>query len=105
MRSRSANFDPSSLAKGFRTEAKGWLTIQEVAHLLNISRDTVERWINTGCLRAVDVSARNSSCRRRTWRVSSGSLERFLETRANGAPIPKRTMRRRKKPGVIEFIK
>ena len=105
MRSRPANPASSSQAKGSQPEGKNWLTIQEVADLLKISRDTVERWINTGCLRAVDVSARNSSPRRRTWRVSSGSLETFLETRANGAPIPKRTMPRRKKPDVIEFIK
>ena len=98
MRRRPTNPASSSLAKG-------WLTIQEVADLLKVSRDTVERWINAGCLRAVDVSARNSSPRRRTWRVSSASLDRFLETRVNVAPMPERTTHRRKKPDVIEFIK
>jgi excisionase family DNA binding protein len=85
--------------------AKGWGTIQEVADILNISRDTVERWINTGALRAVDMSARKSSPHRRTWRVSATSLDIFLETRTNVAPIPKRAMPRKKKPDVIEFIK
>lgn len=100
-----ANPASSSLAKGSQAGAKGWLAIQEVADLLNISRDTVERWINAGYLRAVDVSARNSSCRRRTWRISYECLERFLETRANRVPTPERTTPRRKKPDVIEFIK
>ena len=102
---RPANPASFSLAKNSPLVAKDWLTIQEVADLLKISRDTIERWINTGCLRAVDVGARNASSRRRTWRISSGSLERFLETRANGAPMPERATPRRKKHDVIEFIK
>lgn len=105
MRNRLANPASSSLAKDSPLVAKGWVTIQEVADILNISRDTVARWINTGALRAVDMSARKSSPRRRTWRVSAASLERFLETRTNGASTPKRATPRRKKPDVIEFIK
>ena len=64
MRSRPANSVSSFLVKDSPLVAKGWLTIQEVADILNISRDTVERWISTGALRAIDVSARKSSPRR-----------------------------------------
>ena len=103
MCSRPAKPASSSLRKGITLVADGWLTIQEVAEILSISRDTVERWINTDSLKAVDVSARKSS--RRTWRISSVSLKEFLETRTNGAPIPKRAMPHKKKSDVIEFIK
>jgi excisionase family DNA binding protein len=83
-----------------------WLTIQEVALRLHVSRDTVERWINMGSIRAVDVGGRRGKeSRRSSWRVSSQSLDAFLEARANTrqAHVPK--VRRSVRPGVIEFIK
>ncbi len=103
MCSRPTNSASPSLVKGPPLVAQSWLTIQEVAEILNISRDTVERWINTGTLKAVDMSAKKTS--RRTWRVSASTLEGFLETRANVMPIPKRATPRRKKSDVVEFIK
>jgi excisionase family DNA binding protein len=83
-----------------------WLTIQEVALRLHVSRDTVERWINAGDLRAVNVGSRQSkkSCRS-SWRVSSQSMEAFLEVRANRPFKPPPRIRRVRSPGIIEFIK
>ena len=84
-----------------------WLTIQDIADLLRVSRDTVERWIHTGQLRAVDVSSDKARSGRRTsWRISTNSLERFLEARANRPYHPRRETRRRKAmPGTIEIVK
>jgi excisionase family DNA binding protein len=66
-----------------------WLTIQEVALRLHVSRDTVERWINTGSVRAVDVSGRlGKKSRRPMWRISTESLDAFLDARAKGVPGP-----------------
>ena len=83
-----------------------WLTIQEVALRLHVSRDTVERWINSGSMHAVDMSSRlkKKSCRP-LWRVSAESLETFLEGRANRPPIPTPRTHRIRSSGVIEFIK
>jgi excisionase family DNA binding protein len=83
-----------------------WLTIQEVALRLHVSRDTVERWINTGEIRAVDVSGRRgkSPCRS-SWRISAESLETSLEGRANHPPMPTPKTHRIRSSGVIEFIK
>jgi excisionase family DNA binding protein len=84
-----------------------WLTIQEVAARLHVSRDTVERWINAGDLRAINVGSRRSkkSCRS-SWRISSQGLEDFLNTRANRTPMPPPTRPpRRRSPNLIEFIK
>jgi excisionase family DNA binding protein len=83
-----------------------WLTIQEVALRLHVSRDTVERWINMGSIRAVDVGGRLAKeSRRHSWRISSEGLDAFLDARANRrqARVPK--VRRSARPGVIEFIK
>jgi len=84
-----------------------WLTIQEVAARLHVSRDTVERWINTGSMHAVDMSSRlkKKSCRP-LWRISAENLEAFLGARANKTSLttPTRPPRRRN-PNLIEFIK
>ena len=83
-----------------------WLTIREVAKLLRVSRDTVERWIHAGQLRAIDVSRRaQDGSHRAHWRVSSRGLKAFVEARANRSALPKRAKPRPKKPGLIEFIK
>ena len=84
-----------------------WLTIQEVALRLHVSRDTVERWINSGSMHAVDVSGRlKKKSRRPLWRVSAESLEAFINGRANRAPInPPPVPSRRRNPNLIEFIK
>ena len=81
-----------------------WLTIQEVADLLRISRDTVERWIHTSELRAVDISTEQRTSRS-AWRIASESLDEFLQTRANRPSLPRRAKPLRKDPDVIEFIK
>ena len=82
-----------------------WLTIQQVALRLHVSRDTVERWINTGSIHAVDVSGRlGKKSRRPRWRINAESLGAFLDARANRVPITPSPPRRRN-PNLIEFIK
>ena len=73
---------------------------------LQVSRDTVERWINTGNLRAVDVNGRpKNRSRRSMWRISAESLDAFLDARANSSPAPPPPPRRQHLNNVIEFIK
>ena len=94
-----------------RTDSMGhWLTVSEVAAHIHVSRDTVERWIHAGLLRAVDVGIIGQGSRRRSyWRISSESIENFIASRANKPPLPSPpAVHRRpvdKKQGVIEFIK
>ena len=83
-----------------------WLTIQEVALRLQVSRDTVERWITTGNLRAVDVNGRpKKQSRRSLWRISAKSLDAFLDARANSSSAPPPLPRRQHLNNVIDFIK
>ena len=82
-----------------------WMTVKDIAEWLQVSRDTVERWIHAGTVRAVDVSSGgNGSSRRPSWRISSASLQEFMHRRANYVP-PKRRKPIRKSSDVIEFIK
>jgi len=83
-----------------------WLTIREVALRLHVSRDTVERWINAGDLRAVNMGGRlRKKSSRPLWRISAESLEAFLETRFNRPPMPLPRSHKTRRPSVIEFIK
>jgi excisionase family DNA binding protein len=83
-----------------------WLTIQEVALRLHVSRDTVERWINAGDLRAVNVGGRlGKESRRHSWRIPSESLDAFLDARANRRQVRVPKVRRSAHASVIEFIR
>jgi len=84
-----------------------WLTVRHVAQRLNVSRDTVVRWIQNGLLSAVDVGTCSSiGPHRASWRISPESLQAFLKARASRPPVPARTRRNRAgEHRVIEFIK
>ncbi len=86
--------------------SKRWLTIKEVAGLIRISRDTVERWVNVGQLRAFNVSPNTKTgSRRASWRIASDDLERFLEARANRPILQTRKRRIVQKNDFVEFVK
>jgi len=83
-----------------------WLTVSEVAARLRVSRDTVERWIHTGQLLAVNVGADPFLAHHRAcWRINPKSLQDFLNTRFSKSPLPARHRFRQRNSDLIEFIK
>jgi excisionase family DNA binding protein len=90
-----------------KPRAVQWLTVGEVARHLRVSRDTVERWIHNGNLRAVNVGSRSTLVSHRCcWRVSAENLEAFLEGRVSPLPLPPSPkVRTAPATDVIEFIK
>ena len=90
------------------TSSDRWLTVQEVADRLHVSRDTVERWIHMSELRAANVGTALCIGRYRpSWRVPNEALEEFLNSRFNKpTSVAKPRVRRQNVVGsVIEFIK
>lgn len=57
------------------------LTKTAIAKRLGVSIETVNNWINSASLRAVDVS--RSGSRNPRWRVTEESLSDFLESRSS----------------------
>ena len=53
-----------------------WLTIADVAELLQVSDRTVQRWIKTGELAAHQLG--------RQWRISTRDLEEYLREHRSG---------------------
>ena len=72
------------------------LSTDEVAEALNVSVRTVDEWINSGELRAVNVS-RNRNSRKPRRRVREADLEEFLAGREVNASGPARRKQRPKK--------
>lgn len=76
------------------------LTPPEVAKLLGVSLRTVRIWIETGELRAVNVSA-NRQSRKPRLRISQEALAEFQRVR-EGKPSPTAAPKRRKFTRPIE---
>jgi hypothetical protein len=72
-------------------------TLPETAEMLCVSTKTVEAWVRTGQLPAIDVS-RDPSPQRRRLRVTSEALQTFLDRRAVGGEKPPSPPLRRRRP-------
>ena len=55
--------------------SRKFLTVKDVADLLQVGEVTVRHWIKDGELRAIDVG--------REWRIAPRDLEQFIERRAS----------------------
>ena len=55
-----------------------WLTVDQVARELSLSRDTIERWVASGRLQAAELTTSAGCGRRRRYRIRREWLENFL---------------------------
>lgn len=58
-----------------------YLTVLEVAEHLRVNPESVRRWLRDGNLAGVNLG-------RAGWRISSDSLQEFLDLRSNRTGIP-----------------
>lgn len=78
------------------------LTPPAIAARLGVAEETVRAWIVAGELPAADVARRG--CRRPRYRVDPADLAAFLAARRPDAPpAAKKTQRRTKETGIIQF--
>ena len=82
-----------------------WLTIGEVAEQLHLSRDTVERLIAAGKLKAAELSTRAGRGVRHRYRVHRNWVDAFL---ADSVRPPQKSTRERRRPpqlrSTVDFI-
>jgi plasmid maintenance system antidote protein VapI len=78
------------------------LTVKQVAERLGLRRHAVLALINTGALKASDVSLKPVG--RPTWRVLQSELELFLLRRTRQVAPPRSRSRRRKATGATQYF-
>lgn len=95
----------AALRYGARNAASTWLTIAEVAEELRLSRDTIERLIAAGKLRAAEVRTSAGRGARRRYRVRREWVDAFLADSISPLQRSVRKARRARelRPG-IDFI-
>lgn len=82
-----------------------WLTVEQVAKELDLSRDTVERWVSSGRLPAAELTTSAGSGTRRRYRIRRDWLEDFLEASVRSHFAADRQRRRsRALRAKIDFI-
>lgn len=57
-----------------------WLTIRQIARMVNVDEKTVRRWIKSGQLSAIELGGR--------YRVKPADLQAFLEKHRKQPPTP-----------------
>ena len=92
-----------------RSDADGtadeWLTLDEVAEELRVSRDTIERMIAAGKLRAAEVSTSAGGGARRRYRVRRAWIDASLAGLARPPEKTGRARRRSRTPRTdVDFI-
>ena len=85
--------------------SRTWLTVQDVAEELQVSRDTIDRLIAYGKLKAVPITTSESNGRRKMHRIKTAWVEEFLDSLVLDRPSG-RTGRSRRAPRIegADFI-
>ena len=60
--------------------SRTWLTVQDVAQELQVSRDTIDRLIAFGKLKAAPITTSESNGRRKMHRIKTAWVEEFLDS-------------------------
>ena len=84
-----------------------WLTIEEVAEELRLSRDSIERLVGSGQMKAAAIDTPRGKGRRSRIRNRREWIDEFMQTRVRPSAPPVRSMphrRRRKRDSAPDFV-
>ena len=74
-------------------------TVEQIAEIESVNRETVLSWVRTGELKAHSAS-QNPKSRKPRWRVTDADLTAFRLARQNGTAV--QAPRRKRSAGVIK---
>lgn len=95
----------SAIRNGDGKSEREWLTIQDAADELQVSRDTIERLIGSGKLRASEITTNKGIGQRHRYRIRRDWLDQYLLDHVAPRKLDtKRTSPRKKGNGEIDFI-
>jgi excisionase family DNA binding protein len=81
-----------------------WLTVEEAAQELRVSRDTVERAISAGHLKAIQIATTNGRGRRFRYRVRRAWIDDFCLQHVKSGAVVKASRRKRRTRPLVDFI-
>lgn len=95
----------AALRQGVAAPRPDWMTVEEVAKELRLSRDSVERLIAGGRLQAAEVTGIPGRGRRRRLRVRREWIDDFLKSATNlRMPVPTTRRPAARNSSTIDFI-
>lgn len=96
----------AALRKEREGPPKIWMTVNEVADELSLSRDTIERLIGSGRLKAAAIETSKGRGRRPRYRIRREWIDEFMQNRVRqpSADDNHRPHRRRSLPPGPDFI-
>lgn len=74
-----------------------WLTIEEVAEELRLSRDSIERLVGSGQIKAAAIDTPRGKGRRSRFRIRREWINEFMQTRVRGSTPAARSMPHRQR--------
>jgi excisionase family DNA binding protein len=86
----------------------GWLTPNEAAAELKVSRDTIERLVASGQLQAAELNTDKGHGQRHRYRIHRDWLDEFMQHRAKrkaSSPEPRRPRRAKRNVRYVAFIR
>ena len=86
----------AALRTGRTSPQQEWLTVTEVADELKGSRDTIERLIGSGQMKAASIETPKGRGKRSRYRVRRDWMEDFMLSKAKAVPITPRQNHRRR---------
>jgi excisionase family DNA binding protein len=95
----------AALRDGYAKASRDWLTVQEAADELRVSRDTIERLIGSGKLRAAEVATRMGTGLRHRYRIRREWLDEYLLASTGPAePLTNHSRLKRQGSQGVDFI-
>ena len=92
----------AAIWQGLQRDGREWLTVEEVAEELQVSRDTVKRLMKSGSLKSAQIKTTNGRGMRHLCRVRREWVDEYLLSQVKPAPTNRR--RRRWPKPEVDFI-
>lgn len=95
----------TAMQAGHAKTSADWLTVEDAALVLQVSRDTIERLIGSGQLKAARIDTRNGSGMRYRYRIQRSWLDEYLLRNVKRCEQrQERVYRSRQADGQVDFI-
>ena len=94
----------AALREAQERNTREWLTVEEAANELQVSRDTIERLIGCGKLKAAEIATDESKGFRRRYRIKREWLDAYLSLNIAQSKLATSQIPRQRLDKSVDFI-